>query len=253
MAIPRWSPSRTAAATRGPPRRSRRCWTCVRDAEPGLDVRAAFLDLSAPRLPDVLAALAAQGHRDAVIVPLLLGPAFHARVDLPALVAEAHARLPRLSVSVSDVLGPDDRLPELALRRLTEAGARLSDPSLGIVLAGAGRRTRRRTRRGRGGRVVGPPVPGRGRAGGVRVGGRPDVPAAIGALRAGARGGSRSRRGSSRRAGCRTAWRTWPDRTRWWRSRSARRRNSRRSSWTGTPPRPRSPPRCATPDLELLR
>lgn len=110
----------------------------LRDAEPGLDVRAAFLDLSAPRLPDVLSALAAQGHRDAVIVPLLLGSAFHARVDLPALVAEAHARFPRLSVSVSDVLGPDDRLPELALRRLTEAGARLSDPSLGIVLAGAG-------------------------------------------------------------------------------------------------------------------
>lgn len=110
----------------------------VRAAEPDLDVRAAFLDLSAPRLPDVLSALAAQGHSEAVIVPLLLGSAFHARVDLPALVAEAHARFPRLSVPVSDVLGPDDRLPVLALRRLTEAGARLDDPSLGIVLAGAG-------------------------------------------------------------------------------------------------------------------
>jgi sirohydrochlorin ferrochelatase len=110
----------------------------LRAREPALDVRAAFLDLSAPRLPDVLSTLAAQGHREAVIVPLLLGSAFHARVDLPALVAEAHARFPRLSVSVSDVLGPDDRLPALALRRLTGAGARLSDPSLGIVLAGAG-------------------------------------------------------------------------------------------------------------------
>ena len=110
----------------------------LRAAEPGLDVRAAFLDLSAPRLPDVLSTLATEGHREAVIVPLLLGSAFHARVDLPGLVAEAHARFPRLSVSVSDVLGPDDRLSEVALRRLVAAGARLDDPSLGIVLAGAG-------------------------------------------------------------------------------------------------------------------
>lgn len=107
-------------------------------ASSGLDVRAAFLDLSAPRLPDVLSTLAFEGHREAVIVPLLLGSAFHARVDLPALVAEAHARFPRLSVSVSDVLGPDDRLSDVALQRVVAAGARLDDPSLGIVLAGAG-------------------------------------------------------------------------------------------------------------------
>jgi sirohydrochlorin ferrochelatase len=110
----------------------------VRAQRPDLDVRVAFLDLSAPRLPDVLAALAAEGHRDAVIVPLLLGSAYHARVDLPGLVAEAQSRLPRLSVAVSDVLGPDERLSEVALRRLRDTGVALDDPSLGIVLAGAG-------------------------------------------------------------------------------------------------------------------
>ena len=110
----------------------------VRAQRPSLTVRAAFLDLSAPRVPDVLTALAADGHRDVVIVPLLLGSAFHARVDLPTLVSEAHARLPRLSVSVSGVLGPDDRLSSVALRRLSAAGADLSDPGLGVVLAGAG-------------------------------------------------------------------------------------------------------------------
>jgi sirohydrochlorin ferrochelatase len=105
---------------------------------PSLDVRAAFLDLSAPRLPDVLSAIAAEGHREAVIVPLLLGSAFHARVDLPALIAEATTRFPRLSVTMAAVLGPSERLSAVALRRLTEAGARLTDPSLGVVLAGAG-------------------------------------------------------------------------------------------------------------------
>jgi len=110
----------------------------VRARRPELDVRAAFLDLSAPRVPDVLAALHAEGHRDVVIVPLLLGSAFHARVDLPSMVSEAHARLPRLFTSVATVLGPDDRLSAAALHRLTETGASLDDPELGIVLAGAG-------------------------------------------------------------------------------------------------------------------
>ena len=110
----------------------------VRAQRPDLDVRAAFLELSAPRVPDVLAALAGEGHRDAVIVPLLLGSAYHARVDLPGLVAETHARLPRLSLSVSEVLGPDERLATLALRRLVATGTSLDDPSLGVVLAGAG-------------------------------------------------------------------------------------------------------------------
>jgi sirohydrochlorin ferrochelatase len=110
----------------------------VRAQRPDLDVRAAFLELSAPRLPDVLAALAAEGHRDAVIVPLLLGSAYHARVDLPGIMAEAHARLPRLSLSASEVLGPDERLAAVALRQLAATGVSLDDPSLGVVLAGAG-------------------------------------------------------------------------------------------------------------------
>ncbi|MCP2260843.1 Sirohydrochlorin ferrochelatase [Streptoalloteichus tenebrarius] len=110
----------------------------VRALRPGLDVRLAFLDLSAPRLGDVLAAVAGEGCRRAVVVPLLLGSAYHARVDVPAVVAEARSRHPRLEVLVSDVLGPDPRLESAALRRLAAAGARPGDPDLGVVLAAAG-------------------------------------------------------------------------------------------------------------------
>jgi sirohydrochlorin ferrochelatase len=106
----------------------------VRALRPGLDARVSFLDLSAPRLGDVLAGL----RGPVVVVPLLLGRAYHAKVDVPALVHEACRRHPRLSVTVSDVLGPDPRLESAALRRLTAAGVRFDDPSLGVVLAGAG-------------------------------------------------------------------------------------------------------------------
>ncbi|WP_199434929.1 sirohydrochlorin chelatase [Qaidamihabitans albus] len=104
----------------------------------GIDVRPAFLDLSEPKLGDVLAGLHAEGHRDVVAVPLLLGSAYHARVDLPGLVAEATARFPRLTVSIADVLGADPLLEAVALDRLTAAGADPADPGLGVVLAAVG-------------------------------------------------------------------------------------------------------------------
>jgi sirohydrochlorin ferrochelatase len=110
----------------------------ARSIRPDVDIRGAFLDLSAPRLGDVLTALHGQGHREAVVVPLLLGHAYHARVDVPALITEATARLPRLSVAVGDVLGPDPRLEQVAFARLLATGARPDDAGLGVVLAGAG-------------------------------------------------------------------------------------------------------------------
>jgi sirohydrochlorin ferrochelatase len=64
---------------------------------------------------------------------LLLGKAYHARVDVPAAVAES-----RVPAVVTDVLGPDPRLESAALRRLSEAGVSFGDRSLGVVLAGAG-------------------------------------------------------------------------------------------------------------------
>lgn len=110
----------------------------VRAMRPELDVRAAFLDLSEPLLGDVLDAVRDDGHREAVVLPLLLGRAFHARVDVPAAVTDAQRRHPDLRVRVGEVLGPDPRLDEAAWRRLLEAGADPSDPDLGVLLAGAG-------------------------------------------------------------------------------------------------------------------
>ncbi|MGH3451683.1 MAG: sirohydrochlorin chelatase, partial [Haloechinothrix sp.] len=85
----------------------------------------------------VLADLHAEGHREVAVVPLLLGSAFHARVDIPSLIHEVTDRLPLLRVSVSAVLGPDALLESAALARLAETGA-APDPTLGIALTGVG-------------------------------------------------------------------------------------------------------------------
>ena len=105
----------------------------VRWLRPDLDVRLAFLDLCAPRLETVLTTVS-----HAVVVPLLLGRAFHADVDVPGAVARAVATLPELDVTVADVLGPDARLESVALRRLAEVGVSPADSGFGVVLAAAG-------------------------------------------------------------------------------------------------------------------
>ncbi|WP_022873624.1 sirohydrochlorin chelatase [Nesterenkonia alba] len=82
--------------------------------------------------PDVAATLGAlTPGRPAVAVPLLLSAGFHVNVDLKKAVSEHHS-----PVVIAPALGPDDRLVELLVARLEQAGA---DPQTdGIILAGAG-------------------------------------------------------------------------------------------------------------------
>ena len=110
----------------------------VRATHPGLDVRLAFLDLSLPAVPDVIAAVAAEGRREAIVVPLLLGDAFHSRVDLPGLLSDARSRHPDLALTQADVLGSGPELLSALHSRLLEAGARADDEELGVVLTAVG-------------------------------------------------------------------------------------------------------------------
>ena len=54
----------------------------IRRLRPELDVHAAFLEQSTPNLRDVLASV-----DTAVVAPMLLADAYHARVDIPAVIA----------------------------------------------------------------------------------------------------------------------------------------------------------------------
>lgn len=118
----------------------------VAAARPDLTVRLAFLDLNAPSVEQVTDALAAQGHTSAIVVPLLLGNAFHARVDLPALLSEAMRRNPRLRLTQADVLGADPRLLAALADRVTHAVTDRS-PELGIAVAAVGSRNAAANRR----------------------------------------------------------------------------------------------------------
>jgi sirohydrochlorin ferrochelatase len=100
----------------------------VRTLRPDLDVRLAFLELSEPNLVEVLRDLSG----DAVVVPLLLSDAYHARIDLPTLLSD-HAP-PKLRVVQAPILGTDERLLRLARRRVAELG--IDNP--GVILTAVG-------------------------------------------------------------------------------------------------------------------
>ncbi|MGH4032177.1 sirohydrochlorin chelatase [Actinomycetota bacterium Odt1-20B] len=111
----------------------------VRARRPELRVETGFLDFNAPSVPQVLESLEADGVREVVALPLLLTRAFHAKADIPAVLREAGARLPRLRIRQAEVLGPSPLLLDALERRLYEAGLTPADKgSTGVVLASAG-------------------------------------------------------------------------------------------------------------------
>ncbi|GGS44560.1 sirohydrochlorin chelatase [Streptomyces griseoviridis] len=108
----------------------------VRALRPDVRVETGFLDFNVPSVPGVLESLATEGVRDVVALPLLLTRAFHAKADIPAVLADAPARL---RVRQAEVLGPSPLLLTALERRLYEAGlSPAGKSSTGVVLASAG-------------------------------------------------------------------------------------------------------------------
>ncbi|WP_129843073.1 CbiX/SirB N-terminal domain-containing protein [Streptomyces sp. RFCAC02] len=111
----------------------------VRALAPGVTVAAGFLDFCVPDVDRAVERLHAEGERHIVAVPLLLNHAFHARTDIPAVLAGCAARFPGLTIAQAEVLGPDPLLLTALERRLAGAGLdRAARAVTGVVLASAG-------------------------------------------------------------------------------------------------------------------
>ncbi|HET6735135.1 sirohydrochlorin chelatase [Mycobacterium sp.] len=101
----------------------------IRRLRPWLDVRPAFLEQTTPDLRDVLAAAPGDG----VVVPFLLADAYHARTDIPAMIAESGAAFDQ-----AGVLGEDPALLSVLRQRLAEAGVSPDDEGLGVLVVAVG-------------------------------------------------------------------------------------------------------------------
>lgn len=111
----------------------------VKAQRPDLRIEKAFLELSKPSFDTVVDKLVRAGHEEIVVVPLLLVEAFHAKVDVPELIASATARHPGLKIRATEVLGLEARFLEVLDERLRAAlkAARVRELDA-LVLAAAG-------------------------------------------------------------------------------------------------------------------
>jgi sirohydrochlorin ferrochelatase len=111
----------------------------VRGLRPDLRIESAFLDHCEPSPDQLFDRLVAEGYDEVVVVPLLLTAAYHARIDVPAVVQEAAARHPKLRMQVTEVLGDDVLLDVLdrRLRAALKAGRAREIDALVLTAAGS--------------------------------------------------------------------------------------------------------------------
>jgi sirohydrochlorin ferrochelatase len=111
----------------------------VRATRPDLRIEKAFLELAKPSFQTVVDRLVRAGHDEIVVVPLLLTEAYHAKVDVPAVIAAATERHPDLKIRAAKVLGLENSFLEVLDVRMREALQRSRVRELdALVLVAAG-------------------------------------------------------------------------------------------------------------------
>jgi sirohydrochlorin ferrochelatase len=101
----------------------------IRLLRPGLDVRVAFCEQNEPALGAVLGDI----DGPAVVTPLLLASAFHARTDIPAMMETAGA-----DVHQAETLGEDPRLIRVLRERIAQAGVTPYARRIGLLVVAVG-------------------------------------------------------------------------------------------------------------------
>ncbi len=82
----------------------------IRQQQPAMPVRCAYLELCEPDLAAATAELHALGCQRVRVLPLFLGVGKHAREDLPRLMAQLRVQYPSVNFEVQASVGENPRL-----------------------------------------------------------------------------------------------------------------------------------------------
>jgi sirohydrochlorin ferrochelatase len=105
----------------------------------GIATQAAYLDHHEPSPAQAARSWHDAGAADTTVVPLLISPAYHARVDVPAAIGAMRAAGPRLGVAAAEPVGLHPLLLAAAAELIAASGLPV-DARTGIILAAAGSR-----------------------------------------------------------------------------------------------------------------
>ena len=87
-------------------------------ARPDWLVTHAHMELAEPDFPSAIDSLIERGADQILIHLHFLGEGYHVRETLPALIADARSRHPKISIRVTDPIGRDPRITEIVLNRM---------------------------------------------------------------------------------------------------------------------------------------
>jgi sirohydrochlorin cobaltochelatase len=79
----------------------------VQSRQPDVTVELAFLELMAPRLPDLVRELEESGHSEVTVVPVFFGQGGHVLRDLPTMITQLRQDHPEMTVKVASAVGED--------------------------------------------------------------------------------------------------------------------------------------------------
>jgi sirohydrochlorin ferrochelatase len=82
-------------------------------------VRCAFLQLTEPLIPEVIAALVAQGADEIVVFPFFIAAGSHVKSDIPSIVAEAREAYPEVVFRVARHLGACEEIDRFILEAVS--------------------------------------------------------------------------------------------------------------------------------------
>ena len=88
----------------------------IRQLAPAIQVRCAYLEITAPDLAASTADLVQRGVSFITIVPMFLGIGKHARDDLPVLLAALKASHPQVSFVLRPAIGEEAQMIEVMAR-----------------------------------------------------------------------------------------------------------------------------------------
>ncbi|NOK61956.1 MAG: hypothetical protein GFH27_549289n349 [Chloroflexi bacterium AL-W] len=91
---------------------------------------SAFLDNTRPTFDESLVRCVAEGVREIVVMPYVLGPDAFVRDQLPHLIEQSQQRFPHIAIRLTYTLGEHPALAELLLRRAVEADYVASHPEI---------------------------------------------------------------------------------------------------------------------------
>lgn len=103
----------------------------------GVRTEVAFLDHGQPSPTAAARSLVGSGVTATALVPLLLSPAYHVRVDVPAAVATMLSAAPGLGIVPTEPIGLHPLVLE-GVAELAEASGLPIGPRTGVIVAGSG-------------------------------------------------------------------------------------------------------------------